>query len=66
MQFINAVFRQGNQHKYAYDAETLVAMIMEAGFAVALQKQCGDSCDPQMVPDRLDRSTESLYVEASK
>ena len=66
MQFINAVFRQGNQHKYAYDAETLVAMVMEAGFANALEKQCGDSCDPLMVPDRLDRSTESLYVEALK
>jgi hypothetical protein len=42
------------------------AMVMEAGFANAFQKQFGDSCDPLMVPDRLDRSTESLYVEALK
>ncbi len=66
MQFINAVFRQGNQHKYAYDAETLIAMIIEAGFTNAQQKQYGDSCDPLMVSDRFDRSSESLYVEASK
>jgi predicted SAM-dependent methyltransferase len=66
MQFINAVFRQGNQHKYAYDAETLVAMIIEAGFTNAQQKQYGDSRDPLMLSDRLDRSTESLYVEGLK
>ncbi len=32
MQFMNAVFRQKYEHKYAYDAETLVFIVREAGF----------------------------------
>ena len=32
MQFMNAIFRQGYEHKYAYDDETLVLVMREAGF----------------------------------
>jgi predicted SAM-dependent methyltransferase len=66
MQFINAIFRQGYEHKYAYDAETLVLVMRQAGFADAIVQQSGISIDPKMAPDRNDRRTESLYVEAVK
>jgi predicted SAM-dependent methyltransferase len=66
MQFMNAIFRQGYQHKYAYDDETLVLVMREAGFPDAVVQQFGISIDPEMVPDSNDRRTESLYVEALK
>ena len=66
MQLINAVFRQGFEHKYAYDDETLVLLMREAGFADAVVQQFGVSTDPNMAPDRNDRRTESLYVEGVK
>jgi SAM-dependent methyltransferase len=66
MQFMNAIFRQRTEHKYAYDAETLVLVIREAGFVDVVVQQFGVSIDPQMAPDSNDRRTESLYVEAIK
>ena len=33
MQLINAVFRQGAEHKYAYDEETLALILRETGFS---------------------------------
>ena len=66
MQFMNAIFRQGYQHKYAYDDETLVFVMREAGFTDAVVQQFGMSIDPKMAPDSYDRRTESLYVEAIK
>ena len=33
MQFMNAIFRQGYEHRYAYDEETLTFVMREAGFA---------------------------------
>ena len=66
MQFMNAIFRQGYEHKYAYDDETLVLVMREAGFADVIVQQFGISIDPKMAPDRNDRQTESLYVEAIK
>jgi predicted SAM-dependent methyltransferase len=66
MQFINAIFRQGYEHKYAYDAETLVLIMRQAGFADAMVQQFGISIDPNMASDSNDRRTESLYVEGIK
>jgi predicted SAM-dependent methyltransferase len=66
MQFMNAIFRQGYEHKYAYDDETLVLIMREAGFADAIVQQFGVSIDPKMAPDNNDRRTESLYVEGVK
>ena len=66
MQFMNAIFRQGYQHKYAYDGETLVLVTREAGFPDAVVQQFGISIDPKMAPDTNERRTESLYVEAIK
>jgi predicted SAM-dependent methyltransferase len=66
MQLINAVFRQGTEHKYAYDEETLVLILREAGFSRILRQQFAISIDEQMAPDNEARRTESIYVEAIK
>jgi SAM-dependent methyltransferase len=66
MQFMNAIFRQRAEHKYAYDAETLVLVMREAGFVDVVVQQFGVSLDSKMAPDSNDRRTESLYVEAVK
>ena len=66
MQFMNAIFRQGYQHKYAYDDETLILVLREAGFRNVVVQQFATSLDPKMAPDTNDRRTESLYVEALK
>jgi SAM-dependent methyltransferase len=66
MQFMNAIFRQRTEHKYAYDAETLVLIMREAGFVDVVVQQFGASIDPKMAPDADDRRTESLYVDAVK
>lgn len=63
MQFMNAIFRQGHEHKYAYDDETLVFVMREAGFADVVVQQFGMSIDQNMAPDSNERRTESLYVE---
>jgi predicted SAM-dependent methyltransferase len=66
MQLMNAVFRQVYDHKYAYDEETLVSVMREAGFADVVVQQFGMSIDPKMAPDTKERRTESLYVEGIK
>jgi predicted SAM-dependent methyltransferase len=66
MQFMNAIFRQGYEHKYAYDDETLILVMREAGFRNVVAQQFAISLDPKMAPDRKGHRTESLYVEAVK
>jgi SAM-dependent methyltransferase len=66
MEFINAVFRQNGEHKFAYDAETLCLLLRDAGFARVVKQEFGVSLDPKMAPDSSDRRAESLYVEAVK
>jgi len=66
MQFINFMFRQGYEHKYAYDEETLIQVLRDAGFSHVVRQSCGISLDSEMTSDRHDRSSESLYVEALK
>ena len=66
MQFMNAIFRQRYEHKYAYDDETLLLVMHEAGFRNVVAQQFGVSLDPKMAPDRKHRRMESLYVEGTK
>ena len=66
MEFINAVFRQGGEHKYAYDAELLVLMLREVEFSTASETAYNVSSDPNMAQDTPQRKTESLYVEGRK
>jgi predicted SAM-dependent methyltransferase len=60
MHFLNYVFRQGRDHKYAYDEETLGRLLSTAGF-VDVRRRVFDS--------RLDsahRMNDTLYMEARK
>ncbi len=66
MEFINAIFRQNGEHKYAYDAETLMQLLRRVGFSRVAQMSFGASLDPAMPPDTPERQSESLYVEAMK
>ena len=64
MELVNAVFRQGPEHHFAYDAETLEFVLRHAGFENVKQRAFGSSADPVMCLDLADRATESLYMEA--
>jgi predicted SAM-dependent methyltransferase len=66
MEFINAIFRQGTEHKYAYDAETLIAKFREAGFAKVHERAYGETAIDGALLDTAARQTDSLYVEAIK
>jgi predicted SAM-dependent methyltransferase len=66
MELINAVFRQGHQHKFAYDAETLCLHLRKAGFGAAIQQTFGVTKWTEEPPDTPERATESLYVEGVK
>jgi predicted SAM-dependent methyltransferase len=66
MELINAIFRQNGEHKYAYDAETLIQLLRSVGFSRVTQMSFGASSDPAMPPDTPERQSESLYVEAAK
>lgn len=65
MEFINHVFRQFGDHRYAYDAETLIHTISTAGFEQVAQQQFGVS-KAGSCPDTKEHRSESLYVEGVK
>ena len=66
MELINVVFRQGHQHKYAYDFETLRFVLERYGFSHVIRQSYAVSADPELRIDRPVRESESLYVEAIK
>ncbi len=66
MELINMVFRQGYQHKFAYDYETMAFLLRRYGFAHVEQQTFGVSLRPELGIDQADRARESLYVEAVK
>lgn len=66
MQLINEVFRQGGQHKYAWDYETLEYVLKKAGFSKVFKKKYSESIDKNLAIDMEARRHESLYVEAIK
>ena len=45
-------FGQGNQHKYAYDGETLTLILREAGSSRVIRECFGISLDSEMAPER--------------
>jgi len=57
---INYHFRQGSEHKYAYDLETLTTLLSESGF-VGIERS---EFDPSL--DSEHRKLGTLYVNASK
>jgi len=66
MEVVNGHFRQGIQHRFSYDAETLKKVIEEAGFQEPIQQAFGKSLDSRAAIDLPERASESLYVEAVK
>lgn len=66
MQLINEVFRQGGEHKYAWDYETLALALTKAGFSKTYKMSYLQSNDPKLAIDQEIRQYESLYVEAVK
>jgi predicted SAM-dependent methyltransferase len=66
MQLINEVFRQGGEHKYAWDFETMKLSMNAAGFSKVFKMAYMESHDDTLRIDQLVRKPESLYVEAIK
>ena len=66
MELINEIFRQAYTHKFAFDDETLVHLLLHCGFAHASRAEFGRSLDPELAIDFADRAHESLYVEGVK
>lgn len=66
MQLVNEVFRQGGEHKYAWDFETMKLAMLNAGFSDAFKMEYMKSHDAKLQIDQLVRKPESLYAEAIK
>lgn len=66
MELLNMVFRQGHQHKFAYDFTTLAFVLRRYGFATVQQQAFGVSLLPELAIDQAMRASESLYVDAQK
>jgi predicted SAM-dependent methyltransferase len=66
MELINQVFHQGDQHKFAYDWETMENLLHKGGFKRV--SRCGYQVgsSPELCIDKAERAPESLYVEAIK
>jgi len=64
MELINFVFRQGQQHKFAYDFETMEFLLKKTGFSGVKRCDYGTSQMPELCIDSRHRAPESLYVEA--
>ena len=60
MEHINYHFRQGDDHRFAYDFKTLARALSSAGFQEIQRRDF----DPEL--DSLDRKIGTLYVNASK
>ena len=63
MELVNAVFRQGSEHKFAYDAETLAQLLVRHELQPS-PCSFGKSALPALAADSPDRRSESLYLEA--
>ena len=66
MELVNEVFRQGNDHKFAYDFETLALQLELSGFTRIARQAFGQSAMEGLALDQERRESESLYVEAIK
>jgi predicted SAM-dependent methyltransferase len=66
MEVVNQVFRQGYEHQFCYDYETLCLYLQRAGFSEVQRQSFRKGSVPEMLLDRNERRTESLYVEGAK
>jgi predicted SAM-dependent methyltransferase len=60
MEHINYNFRQNNEHRFAYDFETLKYLLEKSGFIEVRQRNFDDNLDSE------DRIVGSLYVDCLK
>ena len=60
MHHVNFTFRQGREHRYAYDGDTLVRILQGVGFARVARREF----DPGL--DTASRRIGTLYVDAQK
>jgi predicted SAM-dependent methyltransferase len=64
---INIMMREGGQHLWVYDSDSLLLLLRRVGFTSATEEQFGISRHPRMQSIDLEsRAFESLYVEAVK
>jgi predicted SAM-dependent methyltransferase len=66
MDIINHIFRQCEEHMYAYDFETISLLLRRAGFDKVQKSEFGISLDSQLADDMPINKLHSLYVEAIK
>jgi predicted SAM-dependent methyltransferase len=67
MDRLNQMMREHGQHLWISDAESLLLLLRQAGFARAVEQNFGESEHPRMRDlDSEGRAFESLYVEAVK
>lgn len=66
MDVINHVFHQWDEHRWAYDFETLEHRLRRAGFSRIERTAFGQSIDQRLACDRPVHAPYSLYVDAVK
>ena len=66
MDIINHVFHQWDEHRWAYDFETLGLRLRSAGFVEITETSYGVSLAPRLAEDRAVHASSSLYVDARK
>jgi hypothetical protein len=66
MELINVIFRQEQEHKFAYDFETIELLLKRHGFNEVTKREFRQSANPELSIDSEGRAAESLYVEAKK
>lgn len=64
MEVVNAHFRQGGQHRFSYDYETLARLLTSCGFTDVTEGAFHTSSLPELNIDSQARASESLIVEA--
>lgn len=66
MAVVNEVFRQGYEHRYCYDFETLSWLLSDVGFVNIRRVAFGQGALTEMLIDQESRRFESLYVEGQR
>jgi predicted SAM-dependent methyltransferase len=66
MELVNVVFRQGFEHRYAYDYENMEHVLKRFGFPKVVRQTFGQSLIQELAIDSPERASESLYAEAQK
>ena len=66
MDVLNHIFRQGGEHKFAYDVDTMKISLREAGFSNIMVSEYGQSIDTLLRKDLVNHRYRSLYFDCVK